>query len=187
MPEKDQIYIFNEAELSLIKNTFAENDPLIYAIRKVLLQFPLTEGDKQLLAGINDDIMVVLRKRILPEISNVFPLGQLPTLMATLTQDLKVKTPLEMEPYFQSKQLQIDYLEQQFKVLAGEKVTETIKLADMGVLKGKDSTTAHVDMNTYLFLLGYIENSLIMIKTIAGSKSETLEDLNKRLKRDSNK
>jgi hypothetical protein len=186
MPEKDQIYIFNSEELSLIKNTFAENEPLLFAIRKVLLQFELTDADRTLLKLVNPAIQNVLKKRILPEISNVFPLGQLPSLMTTLTNDLKVKDPEEMRLQFASKDLQIMYLTQQFKVLAGEEVEQTIKLADMGKITG-DAETDFINMSTYLFLLGYIDPMLIMIKTIAGNKDETLAQLNARLKRDSSK
>ena len=185
-PEKDQVFIFNEEELSLIKNTFSENEPLIYAIRKVLLQFELNDGDKALLKLVNADVLNVLRKRMLPELSNVFPLGQLPSLMSTLTRQLEGKDVDDMALQFKAKQLQIDYLEQQFAVLAGEEVDEKIKLADLGTIT-KDSEETFINMTAYLFLLGYIDPMLIMIKTIAGKKEETLAQLNERLKRDSNK
>lgn len=186
MPEKDQIYIFNNEELSLIKNTFAENEPLLYAVRKVLLQFELTDEDKALLKLVNEPVFKVLKKRILPDISNVFPLGQLPSLMTTLTQDLKVKDVREMAPHFEAKKLQMEYLTQQFKVLAGEDVDQKIRLSDMAVIT-EDPEENFINMNTYLFLLGYIDPMLIMVKTIAGKKEETLEQLNARLKRDSSK
>ena len=185
-PEKDQIYIYNSGELSLIKNTFAENEPLLYAIRKVLFQFELTDADKALLKLVNESVLNVLKKRILPEISNVFPLGQLPSLIAILSQDLKVKDVPEIAPQFAIKKLQIAYLEQQFKVLAGEDVEQKIRLSDMAVIT-EDPEENYINMSTYLFLLGYIDPMLIMIKTIAGNKDETLEQLNTRLKRDSSK
>lgn len=187
MPDKDQIFIFNEAELSLIKNTFSENDPLLYAIRKVFLQFELNDGDKALLKLVNTEIVNVLKKRMFPELSNVFPLGQLPSLMTTLTQDLKVKDVEEMSYQFDAKQIEIDYLEQQFAVLEGKEVEEKIKLKELGTLKGKTPGQQFIDMTAYLFLLGYIDPMLNMIKTIAGKKEETLAQLNERLKRDSNK
>jgi hypothetical protein len=185
-PDKDQVFIYNEAELSLIKNTFSENDPLIYAIRKVLLQFELNDGDKALLKLVNPEVLHVLKKRILPTISNEFPLGQLPSLMVTLTNDLKVKEVDQMALQFEAKKIEIEYLEQQFKVLAGEDTEETIKLAELGNLRGTEDEQ-FVNMTAYLFLLGYIDTTLIMIKTIAGKKEETLSQLNERMKRDSNK
>lgn len=184
-PEKDQVFIFNEAELSLIKNTFSENEPLLYAIRKVFLQLPLNDGDRALLNLVNEEVLNVLKKRMLPDLSNAFPLGQIPSLLSTLTQHLNVKDVREMAPQFAAKKLQMDYLAQQFAVLAGE-TTEDIKLAELGVIT-QDPEETFINMTAYLFLLGYIDPMLIMIKTIAGKKEETLAQLNERLKRDSNK
>lgn len=187
MPEDNQIYIFNTQELELIKNTFAENDILIYTIRKVFLQFPLTEPEKNLIKmSCTPDVISVLRKRILPEIAPVFPLGQLPSILTTLTDNLKVLTPQEMQPHLEAKQLEIKYLEQQFKVLEGGS-EETIKLTHIGTLEGKDPYEQFVHMQAYLFLLGYIDPMLIMIKTIAGSKEESTQKQKERMKRNSNK
>lgn len=184
-PEKDQVFIFNEAELSLIKNTFSENEPLLYAIRKVFLQFELNDGDRAMLKLVNENVLNVLKKRMLPELSNVFPLGQLPSLMSTLTRQLEGKDVRDMALQFKAKQVQIDYLTQQFAVLAGG-AGGTIKLADLGTIT-EDPEETFINMTAYLFLLGYIDPMLIMIKTIAGKKEETLAQLNERLKRDSNK
>lgn len=185
-PEKDQVFIFNEAELSLIKNTFSENEPLLYAIRKVFLQFELNDGDRAMLKLVNENVLSVLKKRMLPELSNCFPLGQLPSLMSTLTRQLEGKDVRDMALQFKAKQIQLDYLAQQFDVLAGKDVEQTIKLADLGTIT-EDPEETFVNMTAYLFLLGYIDPMLIMIKTIAGKKEETLAQLNERLKRDSNK
>lgn len=106
--------------------------------------------------------------------------------MTTLTQDIKVKDVREMAVQFAAKDIEVKYLEQQFKVLAGEDVEQTIILADLGKIT-QDPEENFINMTAYLFLLGYVDPNLIMIKTIAGNKDETLEQLNKRLKRDSAK
>jgi len=188
-PEKDQYFIFTEAELSLIKNTFSDNDELLYAIRNVLLQFPLSDGQKATLSvGLNENVISVLRKRIIPELAPTYPLGQLPSILTTLTQELKAKDANEMAPQFIAKQLEIDYLEQQFTRLEGKEVEEIIKLCDMGCLDdGKTSDEQYINMTAYLFLLGYIDPMLGMIKNLAGAKDETPEEQKKRLTRDSSK
>jgi hypothetical protein len=188
-PEKDQYFIFSEAELSLIKNTFSDNDELLYAIRNVLLQFPLSDGQKATLSvGLNENVISVLRKRIIPELAPTYPLGQLPSILTTLTQELKAKDANEMAPQFIAKQLEIEYLEQQFQVLEGRASTEqVIKLADLGTILGKTPDEQYVEMTAYLFLLGYIDPMLGMIKNLAGSKDETAEEQKKRLTRDSSK
>lgn len=189
MPEKDQYFIFSEAELSLIKNTFSDNDELLYAIRNVLLQFPLSDGQKATLSvGLNENVISILRKRIIPKLESTFPLGQLPSILTTLTQELKVKDVAEMAPQFKAKQLEIAYLEQQFARLEGvAEQAGDISLERMGELYGKNEEEQFVDMTAYLFLLGYIDPMLGMIKNIAGQKDETPEQQKKRLTRDSSK
>jgi len=187
-PEKDQYFIYSEAELSLIRNTFAENDELLYAIRNVLLQFPLSDGQKAILSSqMNENILNVLKKRLLPTLAGDFPLGQLPSLLTTLTEDLKVLNAKEMQDKFESKQLEIMYLTQRFEVLeTGAELEECIGLEDMANIFDLEEDT-YVNISAYLFLLGYIDPMLGMIKNIAGQKDETPEEQKKRLTRDSSK
>lgn len=189
MPEKNQRFIFNSVELELIKNTFAENDELLYAIRNVLLQFPLTEGQKSLIrSGVTEAVYNVLKKRILPDLSPEFPLTQLPSILTTLTNDLKVKDVDEMGLQFAAKDLEIAYLEQQFAVLKNVDMVVEPKyvLAEMGQI-GEDKYDTFVGMTAYLFLVGYVDPMLNFIKSIAGAKDETLEQQTERLSRDSSK
>jgi len=185
-PEKDQYFIYSEAELSLIRNTFAENDELLYAIRNVLLQFPVSDGQKAILSSqMNEDILNVLKKRLLPTLAGDFPLGQLPSLLTTLTEDLKVLNAKEMEDKFTSKLIEINYLEQRFRVLeTGEEQENSLNLNEMSKI---DQDYAYANISAYLFLLGYIDPMLGMIKNIAGQKDETPEEQKKRLTRDSSK
>jgi hypothetical protein len=204
--DKDQVFIFNNDELQLIKNVFADNEELLYAVRSVFLQFPLSDAQKEMIkTQVTPPVINALRKRILPEISDEFPLTQLPSLLTTLTEQLKVKDVQEMAPQFEAKMLQIKYLEQQFAVLAGEDVEEKIRLIELGSLEemtndglmagepvnphmgSKSPYRAFVHSTAYLFLLGYIDPMLNFIRTIAGQKGETLEQLTERLRRDSSK
>lgn len=191
MRQKDQIFIFNDEELSLIQNTFAENDILLYTVRKVLLQFPLTETEVGLIkTGVTPEVSALLRKRLLPEISDDFPIGQLSTLNASLTEGLKVKSPEEMAPLFEAKQIQSDYLEQRFTALENIGTPEpsgNIKLSDLGRVRALDAYGTFVNLHAYLFLLGYIDQGLMLIKSLAGQKNETIEEKKKRITRDSAK
>lgn len=187
MPDKNQLFMFSADELSLIKNTFSDNDTLLYTIRKGFLQFPLTDVERGLLTtSLTPGVLRVLRKRILPELSPEYPLGQLPSLLTTLTNDLKSKPLDDMALQFEAKQIELDYLEQQFKALT-EATEETILLKALGEMKGKSDTQRFVDLTAYLFLLGYIDPMLNFMKVLAGAKDETPEEQNKRLLRDSSK
>lgn len=186
-PDKDQVFIFNSNELSLIKNTFADNDTLLYTIRKVFLQFPLSDVERGLLAQtMKPEVIAVLKKRINPNISPEFPLGQQSSLLTTLGENLKVNSPDEMAPHFESMQLRLDYFDQQFAVLAGS-TDEPIKLSDLANMKGKSNDERFINVTAYLFILGYIDPMISLIKSIAGAKTESPEDQKKRMTRNSSK
>lgn len=188
MRDENQVFIYNQAELSLIQKVFSENDVLLYIIRKVLLQFPLTEVEKGLFRmQVTPEVHAVLKKRLLPDIGDEYPIGQLPSILVSLSEQLKAKNVDELEEQFASKELEIDYLEQQFAVLKDLDAPQPIKLKEMAVLKGKSLEQKFVGISAYLFLLGYIDPMLNMIKVIAGSKDETPEEKLKRLERDSTK
>ncbi len=187
MRDKNQVFIFNDEEISLIKNTFADNDALLYAVRKVFLQFPLTGPERGLIKlVITPEVHAVLKKRILPEISDDFPLSQLPSILTTLTEQLKVRSPEEMQPLFRAKALEISYLEQQFEVLkdVDGNLPQPIQLKELGMME-MEATSTYIKLQAYLFLLGYIDPMLQFIKSIAGEKTETVEDAKKRLTRNS--
>lgn len=185
--QKGQVFMFNDEELSLIKNTFSDNEDLLYAIRKVLLQFTLSDNEKAQLPLITDAVYNVIKKRVFPQIDEEAPLTQLSDMYQTLNEDLKVKDPDVMDLLFDSKQLEIDYLTQQFAVLKGLKVEETIKLTDLANLKGKDARTRFVHTKARNFLLPFVDGMLNLIRNIAGDKSETIEQTKKRLERNSSK
>lgn len=193
MVENNQQFIFNTDELSLIKNTFAENDKLLYIIRKVFLQFELTDVEKQTLQkAVTPEVLAVLRKRILPELSADYPLGQIPSIMTTLTDQMKVKDVHEMKPQFEAKLMEVTYLKQQFKALealANDLVPDkpVIVLAELSNMDGKPEQQVFVEMTAYMFLLGYIDPMLILIRSIAGEKAETIEQQKQRMTRDSAK
>ncbi len=183
-----QVFIFNDEELELIKRTFAENETLLYTVRKVLLQFPLTDAEKNLIKlSVTPEVVRVLKKRILPEISEEFPLTQIPSILTTLTEQLKTKSVDEMGPLFSAKLTEIAYLEQQFTALSDLEAPQPIKLKDMELTQGRSSFDSYVAAQSYLFLLGYIDPMLGFIQSIAGQKDETVEAAKKRMDRNSSK
>ena len=194
MVEKNQQFIFNSEELSLIKNTFAENEPLLYTLRKFFLQFELTDEEvTHLKTAVTPAVVEVLKKRILPDLSPEYPLGQIPSMMTTLTDQLKSRDVDEMSPHFEAKILEERYLRQQFddleRLLADKTRSDLppIVLSELGDLEDKDAHQQFVDMTAYLFLLGYIDPMFILIRSIAGEKKETLEQQKQRMTRNSSR
>ena len=143
-------------------------------------------------SAISDAVVAVLKKRILPELSAEYPLGQIPSMMTTLTDQLRAKDVAEMSPQFTAKVLEEQYLIQQFTaleaILADKKIPEPkIVLKDLGQLADKSAEDAYIEMTAYLFLLGYIDPMFILIRSIAGEKAETLEQQKERMTRNSSK
>lgn len=186
--DKDQVLMFNEAELGLIQAVFAENDDLLFLIRKVLLQFELTPEEKGIIRhSVTPEVYSILKKRIFPDWSDDYPLSSIPSFVTSLTTDIRQRKEEDMIGLFEAKELEMDYLEQQFRVLKGEEVELKISLLDMAKLKGKDAHQKFVDMTAYLYLMGHIDPMLVFIKNLAGQKNETPEQKKKRLTQNSSK
>lgn len=187
--ETGQVLIYNSKELALIKNTFAENENLLYTIRKVLLQFPLSDIEKMTLkAAMTPELFNVVKKRLFPDIDPDAPLTQLGDLYQSLNNDLKVKDPLSMAPLFAAKKIEIEYLAQQFEALQNidNPVVAFIVLDNLKYITD-DMEQNYVNTTARNFLLSYIDSFLNLLKNLAGAKEETPEEQTKRLARDSSK
>lgn len=187
-----QVMMFNDNELALIKNTFAENDEYLFAVRKVLLQFPLSESERGMVKSFTSPaVFSIIKKRVHPDLDPDAPLFQLADLYQGLTNDLMTKTVSEMAPRLEAKKLQIEYLDQQFAILQDldNAPAPTIILDRMKHIgKGIDEMySAYVGNLARNHILSWVDSSMNYLKTIAGTKKETPEEQKKRLERDSSK
>ena len=185
--------MFSDAELQLIKNVFSDNEELLYAIRNVLLQFPVSDAEKETIkAQVTPEVLAVLKKKLLPEVSPDAPFTQLADLRQTLTNDLKTKTIEEMAPLFAAKKLELDYLQQQFGIL-NEAVNSFISdlprpltLDDLAVLTD-DAYQNYVNTTARNFILGFIDPMLRDFLILAGRKNDSVEKTKLELTRNSAK
>lgn len=134
-------------------------------------------------------VWALVKKRIHPEIDPDAPLTELGDIYQTLTNDLRTKGVEDMVPLFEAKQLELEYLDQQFEYLkdVNSGIVQRIVLDDMKVLKGKSPMQNYVETTARNFLIGHVGVMLSHLKTIAGVKDETPEQTKARLKRDSSK
>lgn len=185
--KKRQTMRFNDAELSLIKNTFAENDELLKAMRKVFLQMPLDVIDKDLLAVFKSkELLAVVRKAWLPELEADAPFHQLVDLMMTI--DLKEKNPDEAYPHILARVQVINYLEQQLQVLETLDASKVeFIFADLAKVNGTGALSAYIDLTARNTIIGHTEMQLDQMRLLAGQKDETLEQTMKRLQQNSSK
>lgn len=192
MRDKNQQFIFNDAELQLIRVTFADNEALLYSIRKVLLQFPLTSAESALVKqAMTPEVLAVVKKRIYPDLDHDAPLTQIADYRASLTNDLRSKPFEDVEKQIESTMIVMEYLEQQMEALRdidSKTVRDgSITLADLREMKGKDAEKRYIELRAYLDILGYVDPQLNHLKIIAGYKEESTEHQKDRLTRNSSK
>lgn len=190
MRDKNQVFIFNDAELRLIKVTFADNEALIYSIRKILLQFPLTPAEKALVQqAMTPEVFAIVKKRIYPDLDPDAPLTQISDYRAIVTTDLKTKPSDEHQWIVDVMQVCMDYLEGRMQQLQNLDRDEKydVHLADLRAMNANDAYTKRVYLKAYLDILGYVDPQLNHLRVIAGMKEETPEEQKKRLTRESNK
>lgn len=188
--KKQQVMRFTDAELSLIKNTFAENDELLRAMRKVFLQMPLDVIDRDLLSVFKSkELLAVVRKAWLPELDPEAPFHQLIDLLMTV--DIKEKTPEEAMPHIMARQLVVDYLNQQCKVLETlDADGAAISFKSLGEVASKawsQYRELYVNFTARNTIIGHTEQQIDQLRHLAGLKEETVEETQKRLRQDSSK
>lgn len=183
---------FNDVELSLMKGLFAGNEPLAFAIRKVMLQLPVTVDEIDLVKGsMNDTTFALMQKIFLPDLDGDAPMFQLTTMLIGLGGDIKDKDPDTSWPYIRAKKIEMDYVAQQVAVLNDltQIGKEKIRLSDMKNLDYKKTQRedVHVNVLAFNFLISFVDSHLYQAVLLAGQKEETVEQTVQRLAKDSTK
>lgn len=190
MRDPNQKLRYTTQELGLIKGLFAENDELLYIIRKSFLQFELTEQEKEALKNaMNEQVMALMVKSLNPWLDPDSPLFQMTDLVLGLGADIKTLSPDGAWPFIKAKEIEINYISQQLKILGGSEEKPTILLSELGSLLGMKARREDIYKNILArnFLLSFIDSNINQLKLLAGLKSETIEETLERLKKDSNK
>ncbi len=176
--QKDQIFVFTDDDFALAKSMWGENDDTLFLLRKALLQLPLELGElEQLKALLTPQLWALLKKRIHPDLDPDVPLTEIGDIYQTLTNDLATRSVEDMAPLFAAKQLELEYLDQQFEFLKDvmKPYKPAIVLEKLKILKDKEPFQQFVDTTARNYLLAHIGKML------------TIEETKARLKRDSSK
>lgn len=184
---------YTDVELSILKATFAENEPLLKAVRKVFLQLPLGEQDENELNVFkgNEELNRIMRKTFLPELDGDTPLGQQIDLWMIL--NIIEKTPEEAEPHMAAREWVINYIEQGLDALQGEIDINNRWILETFIPKLVNNESEPNAKVLYSKLIArntivqHVEMVLNQINFLAGLKTETTEETKKRLMKDSNK
>lgn len=184
--DKQKQLRFTDSELSLIKNTFSDNEPILKAIRKVFLQIPLSESENKIITEItnNKSLVSLLRKTFLPEIDGDAPLHQVIDLWMTL--EIKDKDVDAVYHSAVARQKLITYLEETVQILSGKKVKDQIVFSSLTDMS-KDPLSVYVNLIVRNTILAHTEMQLNQLSVLAGTKEETVEQTKERLFKNSAK
>ena len=180
--------LYSDTELSVIAETFFENEDLLTALRNFFLQFQLTEREQTLIdAFAKTPAYDVLYKTFLPELSPDAPIGRSVDLWAGVntTEKLPEDSVLEMK----SREKVINYLEEQFRRMTGNKDIGDISLDDLIYTKSKSAEQAFVDLSARNSIIGQVNGNLMNLRSLAFQEKTkmTPDEINKIMKINSNK
>ncbi len=177
---------YSKEELSLLKNTFAGKDDLLIALRKLLLQINLSEEESSFKEVFNEQVVNVLRKVILPELTGGEQLYMATDLWSKTVINLDDKRPEEIERMLDARHLFIKYIDQQLNILAGNFPETLFIFKDLDYNPLAEGSVRAVNLMARQTILTHIENHLMQIRILANQEEdETPEETLKRLSLDS--
>lgn len=182
--DKGQIIRYSKAELGLINRTFADNEELLLALYKFMLQLDLSEQEWIALQGLKKgDVLDILRKQFLPTFNDDAPIGQMIDLFMTVKTEETDKEDVYISGM--ARQVVVDYLEGRLQTLE-DKEPEEINLFDLQEVT-EDKELFHINLKARNTIINHCIQRIVEIQTLAGTKDETDEEREKRLKLNSNK
>lgn len=175
---------FSDGDLSILKYTFADNDILLYALRKVFLQFELDADEQKMIKGLTPELLAIIKKELIPELDPNVPLFQMQDLFNVVNFQEANIDKIDME--IRARMIEKEYLDQQFESLTGRGNGEIILT---NLLPGKDKPMANaiVNLSARNMIVRHVETQLNVFKILAGQANETVEQTKERLARDSSR
>jgi len=178
---------YDDKELSLIKATFADNEPMLFTLRKVFLQADLSTEEIKQLEGISKSpqALELLRKAYSPGLEMDAPFSQMIDLWMTV--DTKDLDPTQAVLALKVRAELDTLLEAGLLRLANPKAKGTRNIVDYKPnfeANEEDQYVTYVSRNS---LITHTEQRLQELSFLAGKKSETVEETIARLHKDSNK
>lgn len=179
---KKQTMRYTDGELSLIKNTFAENDEILIAIRNYLLQLDLSPAEMELMNIIknNNDLVSLLKKSLVPELDPKAPMNQIVDLYMNI--DTKDSDPEKAYLFTIARDIVQDYLTQRLECLSGKILNENeIIISHLRSAKGKTMEESFTQLSARNAIIAHIDGRIMEFKNLSGLKNETVEETVARL------
>lgn len=185
--KKEAARRITDAELSLLKNTFAERQDIFILMRKVFFQVKLSASEQKLLKPVfsSQPVLDIVRKIFLPEIWFEAPIGQQVDLWMTI--EIKDKSIDELAAHIEARKGIIEFLVAglyRLQNFSNENLNDSIVNF---FVKGKDDKEVFVNLLTRNSFINHVEQQLNQINFLSGMKTETVEETKTRLAMNSNK
>lgn len=188
MSEKKIPFLTNEVEIAALKNVFASNEDLLTSIRSLLLGFPITKTQQDVIRSVFSDKIVLsaFKKKIFTELASDSMIGQGGDYWFGTDTEIVGKDPQTIRQIVESKSNVLNMLKEAVTVLENPtSLTFDLNFTFDEELFGKDPFM--IDLIARNKYINSINTGLMMVKVIAGQKTETVEEAKKRLSSDSAK
>ena len=190
--KKKPAFRYSEGEINLIKATFSDNDELLMALKKSMLQLELTEVEE--VACLNTfrgktELMTVLRKFFTPTLDDKnIDVHQMTDMWSIIEREINFRDRKVEDawPLLQVANNVIEYINQQLNLLEGFDV-KTINFKEMSELDANDPTGSYINILTRNLIFTRVEKVIMAIYGMSLNKNETPEELAERLALNSNK
>lgn len=184
MVDKKEKLMYNEAEISMIKELFADNEYLLKVLRRLFWGIDISKEDKDLILKTfkRDGSKEVLKRKFYGELDVETPIGQLSDFWMGVEGQVFGASRDTIEQAITSKVMVLENFNKAFALLSnpdGEKPNMSVMSLVSDPLQ-----SSMIARNIYLKA---VETALFTIKTIAGKKEESLEETIKRISQDSAK
>lgn len=185
-PQKPQLTV-DDAEISLIKSVFADNDALLKAIRALFLNLDVTALDRDMVRAAfsgKPALLKIMHKRFNPKLDRDTPIGQQSDSWLGAEGMVFGAQRDTIEQAVSYKEQALKMLSQALLLLENPE-GELLDLDYTPSLMLNDPLRIHLlARNQYI---RHVESQLLFLKLIAGQKSETAEAAKERLMKSSSK
>ena len=177
-----------EKDNELLQATFKGNESLLKLLRSLFFGWSVSDADKQLIKDTfkSEDLREAVRRRIYSKFGDDAPLGSISDFWIQIPEE-KLVGASEQQIYqiLNSRDKTLEMLEQAIETLK----TPDLKISSLEfkIVDGDNGLEKSLELIARNKYLNAIEAGLNMIKTVADMKQETLEELKKRLAKQSSK
>lgn len=182
---KQQLLV-SDKEIATIKSAFANNEPLLKAMRGLFYGLVVTPDALEMVRKTftSDEVKTAVRKRFLPYLSNDPAIGQVADAWLGTEDEIRGMPPDTIYQAIMSRDLRIKMVEKALGLLI-DPTGEPIDLAFVPTNIASLSPDTGIRLLARNQYIKHMETQLMYLMVIAGQSDESLEQAKKRMTKDS--